>query len=402
MKRDFLIILITAWFRAFAISLSGLIFGIYLAKEGLNPSSIGTLVTAGLAGGALATLIVTLIADSWGRKKVLIFLSIISAIGGILLPLNNQILFLGIISFLGMINGMGRDRGAALVIEQAILPTLAEDQKRTKWFAWYNVLQDAAHAIGALCAGLPTIFVIGFNWEEKFAYTFLFFLYASCFLVTAGLYSFLSEKVEIQKPKQSRVPVTKETKKHLMKISSLFALDSIGGGFLTSALLSYFFFKQFDATPAQIGVLYFLARIANAFSHLAAAFLAKRFGLVNTMVFTHIPSSFLLITVAFAPSFTIAAILFLIRESLVEMDVPTRQSYVMAIVKPEERTLASGVTHLVRLGAWAIGPAFAGLAMQSVSMLSPLFAGAGLKITYDLLLYFSFRKVKPPEEIQSH
>ncbi|MBI2963590.1 MAG: MFS transporter, partial [Deltaproteobacteria bacterium] len=168
--------------------------------------------------------------------------------------------------------------------------------------------------------------------------------------------------------------------------------------FLTTALLSYFFFERFGVTEGVIGALFFGARLMNAASHLGAAWLAKRFGLVNTMVFTHIPSSLLLVTVAFAPSFAIAAVLFLLREGLVEMDVPTRQSYVLAVVQPDERTFASGITNLVRLGAWAVAPAFAGALMNSDSMYLPLVIGAGMKITYDLLLWRAFRGIRPPEE----
>ncbi|MGH6611711.1 MAG: MFS transporter, partial [Burkholderiaceae bacterium] len=188
------------------------------------------------------------------------------------------------------------------------------------------------------------------------------------------------------------------TRTILWKISSLFALDSLGGGFLTTALLTYFFHERFGVGPAEMGTLFFAARIANALSHIAAAWLAQRIGLVNTMVFTHIPSSLLLVTVAFAPSFPIAAALFLLREGLVEMDVPTRQSYLMAIVRPEERTTVTGVTHLVRLAGWAIAPLIAGLLMQNLALATPLFIGAAMKITYDVLLYRAFRRVRPPEE----
>jgi MFS family permease len=178
----------------------------------------------------------------------------------------------------------------------------------------------------------------------------------------------------------------------------LFAVDSLAGGFLTTALLSFFFYERFQVGEGTLGLLFFAARAANAGSHLAAAWLAKRIGLVNTMVFTHIPSSLLLATVAWAPSFPVAAALFLLREGLVEMDVPTRQSYVMAVVRPEERTRASGVTHLVRLCAWAVAPAFAGLLMRGTSLATPLLVGSGMKIAYDLLLFASFRRLRPPEE----
>jgi len=192
--------------------------------------------------------------------------------------------------------------------------------------------------------------------------------------------------------------VTAESRRVLAKISALFAIDSIAGGFIGAALVSWFFFERFGVSATVIGLLFFGARLMNAVSHLGAAWLAARIGLVNTMVFTHIPSSLLLLTVPLAPTFAIAAILFLLREGLVEMDVPTRQSYVMAMVKPEERTFASGVTHLVRLGGWAVAPAFAGWLMQAVALGAPLVVGATMKIGYDLALWASFRKLKPPEE----
>jgi predicted MFS family arabinose efflux permease len=184
----------------------------------------------------------------------------------------------------------------------------------------------------------------------------------------------------------------------LWKISSLFGVDSLAGGFLTTALLAVFFYEQFGVSEAAIGLLFFGARVLNAVSHLGAAWLASRIGLVNTMVFTHIPSSLLLMTVPFSPTFPVAAALFLVREGLVEMDVPTRQSYVMAVVRAEERTFASGVTHLVRLVGWATAPAFAGLLMRGLSVGAPLFVGAAMKIAYDVLLYAAFRKQRPPEE----
>jgi predicted MFS family arabinose efflux permease len=175
-------------------------------------------------------------------------------------------------------------------------------------------------------------------------------------------------------------------------------MDSLGGGFLTSALVSYWFFRRFGLTEETLAVLFFAARAANAASHLAAAWLARRIGLLNTMVFTHIPSSLFLIAVPFAPSMGWAAALFLAREALVEMDVPTRQSYVLAVVQPGERAFASGVTTLTRNVAYAVAPVGVGAAMTELALASPLFLGAGVKIAYDLLLFFSFRRIKPPEE----
>ena len=189
-----------------------------------------------------------------------------------------------------------------------------------------------------------------------------------------------------------------ETRRVLWRVGSLFALDSLAGGFLTTAILSFFFYERFGVSEGAIGPLFFAARVANAFSHLAAARLARCFGLVNTMVFTHIPSSLLLITVAWAPSFAVAAALFILREGLVEMDVPTRQSWVMAVVRPEERMVASGVTNLVRVGAWSVAPSFAGWFMADWSLTVPLVIGSVMKIVYDILLYFACRHTLPPEE----
>jgi predicted MFS family arabinose efflux permease len=221
---------------------------------------------------------------------------------------------------------------------------------------------------------------------------------AALTLATVPIYLRLSSAVEAPSGR-TRSRLTPETRSVIVRISSLFVIDSLAGGLLTSSLLSVFFFERFGVGAGAIGPLFFAARVANAASHLGAAWLAKRIGLVNTMVFTHIPSSLLLATVPFAPSFPVAAVLFLLREGLVEMDVPTRQSYVMAVVRPEERSIASGVTSLVRLGAWAVAPAFAGLFMKGVSVAAPLVVGAGMKIAYDVLLYAAFRGRRPPEEI---
>ncbi|KPL27345.1 MAG: hypothetical protein AMJ72_09335, partial [Acidithiobacillales bacterium SM1_46] len=298
-----------------------------------------------------------------------------------------------------MVNGMGRDRGAQLVLEQAILPGTGAAADRTRAFAWYNVMQDVGHALGGLAAALPALLQSTFGVEEVAAFQSVFGLYVALMALQALLYMALSPVAEA--PVRSSVPgprIDPESRRIVLRISGLFAIDSIAGGFLGTALIAYFFFERFGAGEMAIAILFFLARSANAISHFAAAWLARRIGLVNTMVFTHIPSSLMLIAVAFVPSFSLAAGLFLLRELLVEMDVPTRQSYVMAVVRPEERTWASGITSLVRMGGWAVGPFVAGFLMQGVALATPLMIGAGMKIVYDLMLWKSFRDLKPPEE----
>jgi MFS family permease len=387
----------TAFMRALATGMVGVIAGLYLARLGFSPATSGLVIGGGLAGAAVASFLATVGADHFGRRRFLVLLTICGAAGGTVVALGSSAAVIAVAAFIGMLNGMGRDRGAALVVEQAILPATVDDRDRTRAFAWYNVLQDSGHALGSLLAAAPAVLRAGFGMDELHALRIAMLFAALLTLVAAALYPRLSRTVEAT-VEAKRVVVSPETRRMLWKISSLFTIDALGGGFLTASLVSFFFFKRFGVDEAVLGPLFFAARVLNAFSHLGAAWLAKRIGLVNTMVFTHVPSSVLLASVAIAPNFAVAAILFLMREGLVEMDVPTRQSYVMAVVRPEERTVASGVTSLVRMAGWAVGPAFAGLFMQGLAMSAPLVVGSALKIGYDVLLYRAFSKVKPPEE----
>jgi MFS family permease len=374
----------------------GVLIGIVLARRGFDAAAIGAVVAAGLAGAAAAALAVTLAGDRLGRKRSLVFLSVLGALGVAVVAIASDRVVVLAAAFLGMLNGMGRDRGASMILDQAVLPATAPAERRTAVFAWYNVVQDAGHAIGALAAGLPALLRAA-GWSEALSWRASVLTVALLLLAAAPLYLRLTPSVEAA-PGASRVRISPSSRRIVGRVSALFALDSLGGGFLTSALLSYFFYARFGVREEAIGALFFGARVLNAVSHVGAAWLARRIGLVNTMVFTHVPSSLLLLTVPFAPTFPIAAALFLLREGLVEMDVPTRQSYVMAVVRPEERTAASGITHLVRLAMWAVAPAFAGLLMRGSSLGAPLWIGAGMKLLYDGLLYRAFRHLRPPEE----
>ena len=387
----------TAFLRALAIGLIGVLAGLYLATRGLGAGAIGLVIAAGLAGSALATLWAMHAGDRLGRRRFLIGSALLAAAGGAWLALAASPAALAAAAFCGMLNGMGRDRGAALVLEQALLPATTSDANRTRTLAWYSLMQDAGHAGGALLAGLPALLRHAGVPGGRPAMQLTLGLYAALFLATAALYARLSPRIEAGAA-AGRVRLAPESRGVLARICALFALDSLGGGFLTTALLAYYFFARFAAGPGTVGLLFFGARVANAASHLLAAWLARRIGLVNTMVFTHLPSSLLLVAVAFAPNLAAASALFLLRELLVEMDVPTRQSYVLAVVRPAERTFATGATLLVRLAAWAVAPALAGPLMQLHSLAIPLYLGAGLKVVYDLLLYAAFRNLKPPEE----
>ena len=393
--RDRRILLTSAFLRAFATGLMGVLLGLYLARLDFSAGEIGMVVGVGLSGAALSSLVVTFLADRLGRRASLLVLAALAAGGGVVLLWTTHLLVVCAAAFFGMVNGAERDRGAALVLEQAMLPQTTDDAHRTRCFAWYDVLQDAGHALGVLAAGLPALM----NNDTLFGYRVAIGVYAALYALTGLLYLGLSAAIEAPASSARWIPpVSPESRRIIARIAGLFAIDSFAGGFLGTALLSYFFFVRFGVGEGAIALLSFAARIANGGSHLAAAWLAARIGLVRTMVFTHLPSHLALIAVALVPQFWMAALLFLIRELLVEMDVPTRQSYVMAVVKPEERTFASGVTSLVRLAGWAAGPFAAGALMQGVALTMPLIIGAALKIAYDLMLYRSFRDLKPPEE----
>ena len=393
---DRLLLYACALLRALATGFVGVLLGFYLAAIGLNASAIGIIVGFGLAGVAAGVLLVTVAADRIGHRRVLLGLTALGGLGALAFAFTTSVWPAACAAFVGMINGMGRDRGGALVLEQAILPATVSDAGRTRTFAIYHFLQDVGHALGALLAAVPGLIDSGGN-SDVAAFRGSIVIYALVAALPIVLYARLSNAVEpvVSAQKQRISPGTRAI---LWKIGSLFGLDSLAGGFLTTALLTYFFIERFGVGPVAVGTLFFGARVLNALSHIGAAWLAQRIGLVNTMVFTHIPSSLLLLTVPFMPNFTIAAILFLIREGLVEMDVPTRQSYVMAMVRPEERTVVGGVTHLIRLAGWAIAPLLAGAFMQNLALATPLIVGAAMKIVYDVLLYRAFKDARPPEE----
>ena len=383
--------------RAVANGLIGVIAGIYFAKLGFDTPAMGAVLSAGIAGATLAAAYVTLWGDRVGRRRGLMLIAALSAAGGLVVGLASDEYIVGVAAFLGMLNALGKDRAAALALEQAILPDAVEAALRTKAFAWYNVIQDIGHGTGAALAALPYLLRAALGLSELGSLRAAVLLYALLFAASALLYARLSPRAE-SASRGEKLRVAPASRAILTRLSLLFALDSFAGGFLGSALFAYFFYQQFGVSEAVIGMLFVGARIMNAFSHLGAAWLAQRIGLVNTMVFTHTPSSLLLLTIPFAGSFHIAAILFLLREGLAEMDVPTRQSYLMAVVRPEERTFAGGVTNLARMAARSVAPVLAGGAMQALALWTPIVAAALMKISYDWLLYSSFRKIKPPEE----
>jgi MFS family permease len=398
--RNMALICAAAWLRSFGIGLLGVVLGVFLYREGFSSTAIGVVIAAGLAGAAAATALVTLHADRLGRRRTLLVLSLLTAAGATPLIVHSRFALMAAMAFLGMLNGMGTDRSAAFALEQAVIPGLVSDRGRTWTLAWYSLVLDAGGALGALAAGFPLLAQHWWALDIGAAYRGLFIGYAGINLFSGVLYLFLTPQVEVDPATaagRGARAISAEAKTTVRKLASLFALDSLGGGLLTDALVSYWFFRRFGIAENKLGLLFFAVHVLNALSHLGAAALARRIGLIKTMVFTHLPSSLFLIAASFATSARWAVALFLLREALVEMDVPTRQSYVAAVVQPSERTFASGVTNLTRNLCWAVSSSVAGALMQ-VAFSAPLFLGGGLKVVYDLLLWRAFRHVAPPEE----
>ena len=399
--RDRAIINLAAFLRSFGVGLMGVVLGIYLSRFGYSAFQIGAVLAIGLAGSACATTLVGIAADRVGRKRFLVLLSILTALGGLSLYALPRFPLLLVMGLVAMLNGTGTERSAIFALEQAVIPGLGSDKRRTWNLAFYNVLIDGGGSLGALGTGLPLILQRHFDLPLLRSYQLLFVGYSALYLIVSGLYLLLSPAVEVDVASslERSGKINPDTKRIIGRLTALFSLDSFGGGFLTDALVSYWFFRRFGLSEHDLGIVFFVVHLLNALSHLGAAWLARRIGLVNTMVFTHLPSSLLLIAVPFAPSAKVAILLFFAREALVEMDVPTRQSYVAALVAPTERSFASAVTNVARNVCWAIGSVIAGVLMQDLAFSAPLIVGGSTKITYDLLLYKSFRRVKAPEEI---
>ena len=400
MTRDRQLIYTAAFLRSVAVGAVGVFAAIDLAGRGFSVTTIGIVIGAGMAGGALTTLVVGTRADVIGRRRLLMLLAGLGAFGYAAMAWTMPLVLLLICAFAGTVNAMGRDRGGISALEQAMLPDTVPAERRTWALAWYNLALDVGHAVGALAGGAPVLIASVWALDSTSAHRVMFVICAAALGGGALLYAGLSQIVEAPATATGApvAEITRDTKRRVRMLAVLFGLDSLGGGFLGSALVAYWFFERYGLSEPQIATLFFAARALNALSHLGAAWLAGRIGLVNTMVFTHLPSSLFLMAAPAAPTPGLASGLFLAREGLVEMDVPTRQSYVLAIVRPEERTYASGITNLTRNLGWAAGPFIAGAVMQHVALAAPLFIGGSLKIVYDVLLYRSFRAIRPPEE----
>jgi MFS family permease len=388
--------------RAFAYGFLSVILGLYLDALGLAAPAIGTIFTAALAGSALMTVALTAVADRLGRRRVLIASSLLMALAGAAFATTDHAVLLALAAMVGAISPSGKDVGPLLALDQAILPQTTSPAQRTSAFAAYNVATVGATSLGALAAGVPALL----GWEALAGYRLLVWAYVAGALVLLALFARLSAATEVA----ADAPAARATRAFLglhrsrgivLKLAALFAIDAFAGGFVVQSLIAYWFFLRFGVDAAALGVLFFAANLASAASFFAAAPLARRIGLLNTMVYTHIPSNILLMLVPLMPSLELAATMLLARYLLSQLDVPTRQSYTMAVVAPDERSAAAGVTAVARTAAAAIAPGFAGATLAVPALGLPFLIAGGLKIVYDLAILAAFRHVRPPEEVKT-
>lgn len=395
--------------RLFAYGSLSVMLVLYLNAIGLAGSQIGLLLSLTLIGDTAVSLWLTTRADRFGRRRTLMIGAILMAVAGVVFALTDNFLLLLVAATIGVISPSGNEVGPFLSVEQAALSHVVSDRNRTRVFAWYTLAASLATAAGSLAGGLLIGTLQYAQMEPIASYRIGIVVYASLGVALLAVFSRLSPRIEVGRPSVPAdvrpAPAHRlglgRSHRVVLRLSSLFALDAFGGGFVIQSMTAYWFHVRFGVSASELGGIFFGANLFAGLSALAAARLASRFGLINTMVFTHLPSNVLLILVPLMPNLPLAIAVLFLRFSISQMDVPTRQSYVMAVVPPEERSAAAGVTGVARTIGAAISPAIAGFLIASPATIDLLFyLAGGLKSVYDLLLYRSFSKVRPPEEIR--
>ena len=387
--------------RLFAYGFLSVVLALYLAQAGLTTAQIGTVFTFTLIGDAAITLWITTSADRIGRKRMLLLGAGLMLFAGIVFAVTGNIVLLIVAGIIGVLSPSGNEIGPFLSIEQAALTQIVPNDQRTRTFAWYNLVGSFATATGALVGGVVAQGLQGAGLSALNSYRAIVIGYALFGAALALLFLRLSPAIEVS---ASAPPATRtvlglhRSRRVVFKLASLFALDAFAGGFVVQSLVAYWFNVRFGVPPAVLGSIFFGANVLAGISALSASWIASKIGLINTMFFTHLPSNILLILVPLMPNLPLAIVVLLLRFSISQMDVPTRQSYTVAMVDPDERSAASGVTAIARSVGAAISPSLAGLLLGASLISVPFFLCGGLKIVYDLALYSTFRAVKPPEE----
>jgi MFS family permease len=409
LTRDGRLLFATRFIRLFAYGSLSVVLVFYLVGIGLSDAQTGTLLTLTLVGDTVVSLFLTTRADRIGRRRMLIVGAALMVAAGLVFAATRSLWLLVLAGTIGVISPSGNEVGPFLPIEQAALSHIVSGRTRTEVFAWYTLVGSLATAFGALAGGFLTRLLQNAGMTPVSSYRGVIVLYAVLGAGLVALFSRLSRTAEVAAPPNQQaargtfadLSGLDRSRAVVVKLSALFALDSFGGGFVIQSLAAYWFSLRFGVKPEMLGAIFFAANILAGISALLASRLAARIGLVRTMVVTHLPSNVLLILVPLMPTLPLAVLLLLIRFSISQMDVPTRQSYIMAVVSPQERSAAAGITGVARTTGAAFSPVLAGLMFARPALINlPFFVAGALKIVYDLLLYRAFVTVRPAEETE--
>ncbi len=398
LSRDGKLLLAVRPLQTFSSSYVSIFFAVYMSFVGIPLWMIGVILTAGQLFSTLFNTVAGFMADRIGRKKMLVFFGLLVAFSGFIFATVSVPLILipvAIVSTMGSRGGFG----AANMLERVILAQSCSEELRAKMYAVRSTLNSIARSVGLLSAGTVLVFQTWFSISQLASYRLMFGAYALLNLAVALLYGMLSRDAEVSEVDVKPPPLSAKTKRNVFRLSLLFSIDSLGSGFIPSSLVSYWFFDRFGLGMDTIALIFSGSSLLAAVSFMLAARIAERIGLINTMVYSHLPSNLMTMSIPFMPNLATSSAVYMGRSLLSQMDVPTRQSYVMAIVEPEERSRVAGLINLPRSLTSAIGPTISGFVMQFLGPSLPFLLAGGVKAFYDIALYFNFKDVKPPEEL---
>jgi len=398
LSRDGKLLLAVRPLQTFSSSYVSIVFAVYMSLVGTPLWRIGVILTAGQLFSTLFNTVAGFMADRIGRKKILIFFGLLIAFSGVIfatVSAPHMLIPVAIISAMGSRGGFG----PANMLERVILAQSCSEEMRTKMYAVRSTLNSIARSVGLLSAGTVVVFQTWFGISQLASYRLMFGAYALLNLAVAVLYGMLSRDAEVSEVIVKPPPLSAKTKRNVFRLSLLFSIDSLGSGFIPSSLVSYWFFDRFGLGMDTIALIFSGSSLLAAVSFMLAARIAERIGLINTMVYSHLPSNLMTMSIPFMPNLATSSAVYMGRSLLSQMDVPTRQSYVMAIVKPEERSRVAGLINLPRSLTSAIGPTITGFVMQFMGPSLPFLLAGSVKAFYDIALYFNFKDVKPPEEL---
>jgi MFS family permease len=385
-------VMVTKFLRVFISSLISIILPIYLLMDNWSLAFVGIITSLTILSAIPFNILVTYYIRRIGERRLLIGLSVLMALSGVLFAWKPNYIVLIIAAITGLVSANGTETGPFQSIEQAIISSMANEKSRTKMFGYYNLVGYTAMSLGSLLSGFPD-YLSGMGVDIRVA----FYIYTGA-AILQGLVYLTMKELDGMCGTDSKTIMSPKTKKTVTKLSALFSIDAFGGGFIIKNLLTTWFYLKYGMRLEELAVIFFVADIITAFSILLAPYVAKRIGLLNTMILTHLPSNIFLILVPFAPTVQLSVALLFVRQTISQMDVPARQSYTMAIVRSEDRAAAAAVTNTSRTVAQSSSPPFSTALMAAGSYAFPFVLGGGFKIVYDVLIYINFRKIKPPEE----